>query len=963
MTFRQGERFHGFTVTRVRALDEIHAELIEMTHGQSGAQLCWCKSAEQNKLFSVTFKTLPEDSTGVFHILEHSVLCGSDCFPVREPFVELLKGSMNTFLNAMTFSDKTMYPVSSRNRQDFLNLTKVYLDAVFAPAILKNPCIFMQEGWHVETEGRGKPAGLKGVVFNEMKGAMSSVDEVMEQAASTVLFPDNCYGFNSGGDPRVIPELSYEQFIDTYKRYYHPDNARIWLDGDIPAEETFALIESYLDRFTASGRKIGIAEQRPQAARRVHERYAIAKDEDPAEKTHILFTRLTHGWQDKTRDLAMTVLLDAVAGGNDSPFKRAILDEGLGQDLNTVVQDGIQQCAVGVWIRNTEADRLDRIREVLRETAERLLKDGIDRGDLEASINRLAFRLKEPTEPQGLVRAIMAQNAWLYGGDPALYLTYDRELSELRDMLKTDAYETLLREIFLTPADTHEIILTPDQEMDERLRAEEETRLNARLSAMDDAAFERLLRDNARLTAWQQTPDSPEAVATLPQLSLSEVNPEPEKVPTELSTQDGVTVLYHEAPCPGISHVNMYYLLGELSPDELTDLALLPDLLGELPTAQHTVTELQREIKLYTGALDIELEPIAKDDDPDHCAVYLTASFSALRENAGKAAALLREILTQTDLSSDRLIREILLQTDDDLRQSVIMAGNRYATQRVSAHYSALAAAGEYLTGVTLVRRSHAICADLDQALPGLRALWQRVLSETVCLDRLTISVTGERLDTSVLTAGLSKGAAAAPMRALPYDAPLREAFIVPAQISYAAVGWSLHRGPKAYDATAAVLSNILSFGYLWNTVRVQGGAYGVSFSLRPSGSVSAASYRDPDPAHTLAAYRAMPEFIRGFVDGKEALTPFIISTIGQAEPLTTPRQKGKVADMRWFKGITDERRRSDRQRALAMTPDDLAQWIPTLNSLATDGAVCIVGHDAALEACGDEDLETLALG
>ena len=374
----------------------------------------------------------------------------------------------------------------------------------------------------METEGRDQGASLKGVVFNEMKGAMSSVDEVMEETAAAVLVPDNCYGFNSGGNPAVIPELTYDTFIDTYKRYYHPDNARIWLDGDIPAEETFALLEEYLNRFTASGRAVELRPQQPRPAQRVNARYAIARDEDPAEKTHILFTRLLRDWSDKAWGLAVSVLLDAVAGGNDSPFKRAILDAGLGQDLDVSLQDGVQQSAAAVWVRNTEADRLDAIRDTLRATAEKLVSEGVDRKDLEASINRLAFRLKEPTEPQGLMRAIMAQNAWLYGGDPALYLTFDAELKQLRDMLATDAYEQLLREIFLSPEDTHEIVLTPDPAMDERLREEEQARLDARLVKLDDAAYDRLVADNRRLLDWQQTPDSPEAHASLPQLTLDE---------------------------------------------------------------------------------------------------------------------------------------------------------------------------------------------------------------------------------------------------------------------------------------------------------------------------------------------------------------------------------------------------------------------------------------------------------
>ena len=961
MTFQAGDHIQGFTVTRVRELAEIRSTLIEMKHDRSGAQLCWCRSDEPNKLFCVTFKTLPEDATGVFHILEHSVLCGSEKFPVREPFVELIKGSMNTFLNAITFNDKTMYPVSSRNKQDFLNLTEVYLDAVFAPAILTNPCIFMQEGWHVETEGRGQPASLKGVVFNEMKGAMSSVDEVMEETAATVLFPDTCYGFNSGGDPRAIPDLTYEAFIDTYKRFYHPDNARIWLDGDIPVEETFALIERYLSRFTDTGRRIEDRWQGPIPARHVEEGYAIAPDEDPTDKTHILFTRIMHGWADKTRGMAVSVLLDAVAGGNDAPFKRAILDAGLGQDINIALQDGILQSCAAVWVRNTSAEKLDAIREVLRKTAEDLIARGVDRQELEASINRLAFRLKEPTEPQGLVRAIMACNAWLYDGDPAMYLVYDDTLAELRAMLQTDGYEQLLRDIFLRPEDTHEIILSPDPAMGERLRAEEQARLDARLSGMDDAAFDALLAANRRLNDWQQTPDSPEARASLPALTLDEVNPEPAPTHTVEESADGVTVLWHDAPCPGIAHVNMYYRVGEYTAGELTDLSLLPDLLGELPTARHTVTELQRDIKLYTGALDIALEIMAKDEDPDHFAVYLNASFSALKENAGRASGLLREILLETDFSSDQLIREILLQTDDDLRQSVIMSGNRFAAMRTGAHYSAAAAASEVMNGITLVRRSHEICADLPAAIAPLRDFWQRALRETVCRSRLILSVTGERLDAGVLLAGLPEGTPCAAQRTLGYDAPMKEGFVVPAQINYAAMGWSLSKGKTPFDATANVLSHALSFAYLWNTVRVQGGAYGVSFSIRPHGAVTAASYRDPNPAHTLAAYRAMPDFVRSFVDSGEPLTPFIIATIGQGEPLLTPRQQGKVADLRWFKGITDAQRRADREQMLRMTPADLSRWLDALQALASDGAVCVVGPSEAVEKA-DEGLTIVSL-
>ena len=957
MDLTQGQVFHGFTVDRVRELSEIRATLYEMTHTRSGASLCWCKTSEENKLFSIAFKTLPENSTGVFHILEHSVLNGSERYPVREPFVELIKGSMNTFLNAMTFSDKTMYPVSSRNEQDFLNLTKVYLDAVFAPAILHNRFIFMQEGWHIEKTSDEAPAEYKGVVFNEMKGDMSSVDNVMEEEADRVLFSDNCYGFNSGGNPAAITDLSYEEFVDTYKRFYHPDNSRIWLDGDIPAERTFALIDEYLSRFTLSGRSIDFRLQAPKPATTVYRPYAISPEEDGANKCHIQFIHLSGGFKDKLHSLACSVLLDAVASGNDSPIKRVILDNELGQDIDCSLNDGTLQSSFGVWIRNTEADKVDDIRRLLNEKVRELVKNGIDRKDLEASINRLAFRLKEPVEPQGLMRAVMALNSWLYGGDPAEYLTFDREIAQLREMLDTRRYEELLEELFLNDKETHTIILTPDRELSARLQAEEQRRLDAVLGQMTTEQIAQLVRDTQELIKWQQTPDTPEALATLPRLSLDVVSPQPETIPTDIGQAGAAVTLHHDAPCPGIVHAAYYFKLEAMSGEELTDLALLPNLLGELPTKDHTVTELQRDIKLYTGSLDIDISVNTDKRDREHCQVYLTATFSALRENLDKAAALMREILLTTDMSDRKLIREILLQTDDDLRQSAIMSGNRFAAQRAQAHYGVGSAVSEHISGITLIKRSHELCADLDRHMDALTDFYRRTLSENAVTSHLILSTTGERVDPAILIRGYQEGVPCRKGQTLSVSYPLREAFVIPAQISYAALCWSLYEGSTDYDATADVLSNILSYSYLWNTVRVQGGAYGVSFFIRPTGAYIATSFRDPKPGHTLAAYRGMRDYTERFIAGDEDLTGYIISTIGQSEPLLTPRARGRLADTRYLRHVTEEERRQNRQKLLHMTRENLKRWLEPLTEAAQKGAVCVLGNEAAISELTDEGL------
>ena len=952
MNWQVGQRFHGFVVDRVRRVDELDAELVEMTHEQAGTKLCYFDSLEENKLFSITFKTLPENDTGVFHILEHSVLCGSDKYPVREPFVELIKGSMNTFLNAMTFSDKTMYPVSSLNETDFLNLTEVYLDAVFAPAILHNPCIFEQEGWHIEWPDRKEKPVYKGVVFNEMKGAMSSVDEVMEQEVLRTLFPESCYGFNSGGDPEHIPELSYEQFIATYKRFYHPENAYIWLDGKIPLEKTFALIDSYLSRFTRQGNAFPIAPQRVRPADSAVRPYEIAQGEDREEKTHLMLCKLFSGFEDKTALYGVGLLSDVLCSGNDTPVKRALLDEGLCQDVSMGLSDGIAQECFELWMRNTEEDRIPRIREVVRETVGRIVREGIDREELQAAINRLAFRLKEPTEPQGLIRAIQALNSWLYEGDPLLYLTSDDVIQDLREKLNTTWYEDLLRQLLLEEGDLHQLTLVPDPALGDKTRQAEEARLSAVMDAMTEEEKDELIKENGRLARWQQTPDTQEQLDTLPKLPISAVSEEPEFIDTMAEERGPVTVLYHRVPCGDIVHVRMYFALTDLSLSDLTRMTLITETFAEQPTKKHTVTELQRMIRLYTGSLDFGLEVMAKLGQKDRAIPCLTVSCSCLKEYETQAADLIREILLETDFTQEALIREILLQTDDDLRQSVVMAGNRFGVLRTQAHYSAAGAASEAVNGLTAVRYIHRLVKG-EEDLSALSAFWADTVQRVVCQSRLTMSMSsGGTCDPAPFLAGLPLGEAAPADGSYRYEGPKKEGVLIPAQITFASVGGDLSQVGLGYDGTASVLSNILSFAYLWNAVRVQGGAYGVSAQIGPTGRVTMASYRDPDAAHSLQAYRDTQAFVQDFVRGDEDLTRYIISTIGQMSPLTTPRQKGVVEDIRWFSGITLEKRRQERQTIIGMKKEDLLKWLPALRQASEEGTVCVVGYQAALDKC-----------
>jgi len=953
MAMHVGDALYGFTVTDIREIPGKDAQMVQMCFEKTGTELVWVKSKEANKLFSIAFKTLPEDSTGVFHILEHSVLCGSDKYPVKEPFVELLKSSMNTFLNAMTFPDKTMYPVSSRNEQDFLNLTEVYLDAVFAPKILTNPNIFYQEGWHYEVGEEG--LSYNGVVFNEMKGAMSGVDGIIEQAVQDMLFPDNCYGYNSGGDPRAIPDLTYEQFLDSYRKNYHPTNARVYLDGDIPLERTLELIASYLDTFEM-GTKQELTPQTPKASE-LTVTYEAAPEEDLTEKSHLVLSRIMASWGDKTRLLATNVLSDVLCGTNDAPLKRAILAAGLGQDVSMGVVDGVYQPWLTLQVHNMNHENQARIRELIHRTVREQVEQGLDKESLTAYINALAFRTKDMHEPQGLIRCMHAMDSWLYGGDPMLYMTYDDAIAQLREMAAGDGFEKLLRELLLEDG-LNVLHAIPDLEHGQKLRRQETERLAREKSAMTSEQLEALAAQAEAFTAWQQKPDSPEELATLPVLELSQISPEPTKLPTVVEDTHGVVTLVHETPTNGIVHLTAYFALTDLTLEELSAASFLMDLLGKLPTANYDAAQLQKQIRTHLGSLTFGLESFAKLDQRDTCLPVLSARCSVLKENLPIAQKLMVEILTTTDFNQPQRIKEILLQTEMEVQQMVMMNGHRIAMHCGRAHFSASGAAMEAIGAYSAAKWIRDFAKNFDQEAEGNMALAQRILSNLACKARLTLSVTADQqVSLAELVRGLPVGTPAPAAAAYTTRLPKKLGIRIPAQVSYAGMSYSLDACGETYHGSFPLLSNILSLSCLWNAVRVQGGAYGAGMNCGRGGSFFCYSYRDPSPNRSLGAYRAMADFVEGFLESGESLDKFIISTVAGDDPLMSPRQVGSVADTRWFCGITDENMAKDRGELLRSTGEDLRRWCNALRSFAQDGAVCVVGHGEALAACEEENL------
>lgn len=937
------DTIHGFTVTRVREIEELKGVMVEMKHN-CGAQLCWFNNKDKNKLFSVTFKTLPENSTGVFHMLEHSVLCGSKKYPVREPFVELLKSSMNTFLNAMTFPDKTMYPVSSRNEQDYLNLMSVYLDAVFAPAILENPNIFYQEGWHIEMN-EGIPS-YKGVVFNEMKGAMSDVDEVIRSKMDELLFGKQCYGYNSGGDPAVIPTLTYERFIEEYHRFYHPSNALFYLDGDIPLEKTLSMISEYLDVEPRLDQP-HMTVPKISSLEETHN-YPLGEEESLDKHAHLSLGKIIGTWEDRIKTMAATILADILTGSNEAPLSKALIKSGIAQDVEMEIDDSIAYPIMILCVRNINDEDSDQIRAIINNVITNLIHTGIDKQMLEASINSMAFKVKQMGEPQGLIRGMTSLVSWLHGGDPAMNLVFDEAIQTLRDMAKTDAFEQLLKELF-SDEGMNILHTLPSHDKDKEMREEEKARLDAIVAKWSEEDFKKNEELNTNLALWQRTPDTEAQINTLPKLTLDEVSDEFE-YPDTVITDKNVRILTHHASTNGIVYIHMYFKLTDFSLEDLQRLSLMTVILPELPTKSHDALALQQAVKIVIGRLNYTLRSFGQKDKPNSCIPMFMVNCAVLEENLEEAKKLVFEILNEVIFDRTR-IKEGILQLNEQVKQNEMGSGHAIAMMSTISHYEARSAVTENTAGHSFVEYLSSLCDDhLDDKVEELGQFFEQTLPTIVTEKRLTLSVTlTDDLNMDSWISDLNEGIDVPDTCVMSYD-NAKDKIRIPAGIGYSAEGYHLSKENLSYDGSLRVVAHLLTFGYLWNTVRVQGGAYGTGLSVRRSGSIASYSYRDPDPRHSLEVNHHLSEALKDFINSDESIEKYIIATLSALEPLLSPAALGGRGDEDYFEGYTYEDTYKLRQEILHTTKEELKKWYDLLDDFANKGETCIVGHEGVLK-------------
>lgn len=952
---------HGFTAVKSEPISEVEGTVHLMHHAASGARLMFIENDDANKAFSITFKTPAADDTGVFHILEHSVLCGSEKFPVKEPFVNLLKTSMQTFLNAMTFPDKTMYPVASTNEQDLVNLMDVYLDAVFHPDIYRRPVIFQQEGWHRELEGEGEGERLvvNGVVYNEMKGALSEPDSVLYDGLSAALFPDTTYRFESGGTPAAIPTLTYEGFLENHRRHYRPDNAYIILYGNLDADRFLGFLdERYLAPLAAKERgpldinPLGL--QAPVAPAPVVVPMATAPENACAAVGFVIGRAA-----ERERIVAADILMDAIMGANESPLKRALLDAGIADDAIGYVADSVAQPFAVVSLRGARPGAADALRAIVEAEARRLAEGGLDRELVRAALSHAEFVMRERNfgYPDGVVLAMSAMAGWLYSDDdPAAYLRFEDVFASLREKVEEGYFEALLRELFLD--NDHracaEVVPTESDEAAEEAEAAGEREAAAALTEDEAASIREAVR---ALREAQEAPDAPEALAKLPQLSRADIGEAPAEAMWEVGECGPWRLIRHYLPCRGIAYAYRYFAMDGLAFDELPYATVLACVLGKLDTSRHTAAELDTLVQAHLGNLGFAVEVHEDAENRERLRPMFVMGSSALDEEVPWAARLAEEVLRETDFSDTERIRDILGQRRIAMEQAFASAGHSAAMARVASYYLPAGVVREALSGVGFYRFLKELLASFDERACELSAklaeLSRRLFTDGGC----TLSFGGDEAALAAFREASSPfgGMAGAPVLTVPAPEDGHEAFVVASDVTYTACGWDRRLLGEPYGGAWLLASRILSYDFLWTEVRVKGGAYGAGFQTTRSGSSRFYSYRDPRIDETVERFRTSGDWLAGVFNPTESeMDGYVVSTVASLDAPAKARELLRRQDGLYFSGATLEDRARVREEVRAAGIDDVRALASSVDAIAGAGPVCCFGNGEVIRASGE---------
>jgi Zn-dependent M16 (insulinase) family peptidase len=956
----------AFELVREQQIGEISSLARFYRHKKTGAEVLSLINDDENKVFGVTLKTPPEDSTGVAHILEHSVLCGSRKYPVKKPFVELLKGSLHTFLNAMTFSDKTAYPVASQNLKDFYNLVDVYLDAVYFPLISEDT--FRQEGWHYELDNTQGPMVFKGVVFNEMKGAYSSAAAVLGKVSQLSLYPDTTYGVNSGGDPAAIPDLTYEYFKKFHEKFYHPSNSRVVFYGDDDPEKRLEILEEYFSQFERGEAAPEIALQpRWDTPRQRHETYA-ANEAEPGKKTAMVSVNwMLDEITDPETQLALNILESVLVGNPAAPLRKALIDSGLGEGLTgSGFADGIRQPYFTFGLKGIADEDGAKVQDLIIATLDQLSASGIDPKTIEAAINTAEFALRENNTgsfPRGIALMFRAMGSWLYGQDPLTPLTFEAPLKAIKDKLAAGerVFEDLIRTHILDNTHRTTVLLTADTEKAAAEAATERARLDAAQQGLDAAGLAEIAAQTAHLKALQEETDPPEALARIPTLTLEDLPRTNKAIPIATEELAGITLYTHDLPTNGVVYLDLGFNLDRLPGRLLPYLPLFTRALTQTGTSGEDFVSLTQRIGRLTGGVGVSRWISARRDGAG-TAAWLFVRGKATPDHVEDMLSIMRDVITDARLDNRERIKQMVLEAKSGFESSLAGMGNGIVSMRVRAGFAEADWLNEKLGGVSNYFFVKDLVAQIDTDWNAVQAAFEEIRSLVLGRSGMIVNATADSFALAALKPQLSAFVDTLPAGSARSTegwgyapGPLSEGLTFPGQVNYVAKGANLKDLGFVPTGGTAVAIKHLNTTYMWDKVRVQGGAYGGSSGLDPfSGTFAFTSYRDPNLTDTIDVYDKAALFLKDGV-GDQDLVRSVIGVIGTVDTYRLPDAKGFTSLVWELAGDNEETRQKRREEILGASNRDFRALADALDQVARQGQVVVLGSEKAIKAANDE--------
>ena len=948
----------AYELLKEQELNDINSKGYILRHKKSGARLALISNDDTNKVFYIGFRTPPEDYTGVPHIIEHSVLCGSEKFPIKDPFVELVKGSLNTFLNAMTYPDKTLYPVASYNDQDFKNLMDVYLDAVLHPNILKYKEIFQQEGWHYELEEKDAPLTINGVVYNEMKGAYSSPDEMMQTTMFEALFPDNTYSKDSGGNPDYIPELTYEDFIAFYKKYYHPSNSYIYLYGDFDIKERLEWMDKeYLGAYDEIEVDSEIQVQEPfDEVKMVTKNYPISSEESEEDNSYFAYTKVVGKVLDKTLCQAFAVLDYALVSAPGAPVRQALLDAGIGQDVYGSFDDGVYQPTYNVFAKNANACDKERFVEIIEDTLKKVVKEGINKTSILAAINSGEFRFREADYgqyPKGLLYGLLCMDHWLFDDmNPFAPLELLDTFAYLREQVNTNYYEELIQTYLLDNTHGAVIALEPEKGLNTKMEEELEKKLAAYKATLSEEELEKIIEETIHLEEYQEEVSSEEDLLKIPMLQRKDMRKEALGLNNIEEHIGDTLVVRHDVFTNGIDYVSFLFDAEDMPAEDIPYMGFLRNVLAYVDTENYSYSELTNEINIHSGGISIGLGVYPDANIKDKYHIKYEFRVKVLEDELETALSLIKEIILSSKIEDVKRLAEIISQTKSRLQSVLSSSGHVVSATRSLAYFSQYSYIQDATTGIAyydeVCKMDELMKTNPEAVVDRLRKVMHLMFGQS----RLMISYTnvGESYKKAVpaldefiksMPEGVEKGVCKRLVLG-----KRNEGFTDASSIQYVSRSGNFKEHGFAYHGALNILKMILNYDYLWMNIRVKGGAYGCMSSFLRTGESYFTSYRDPNLRKTNEVYDNIPAYLREFRADEREMTKYIIGTLGGIDTPLYPEGIGHRSMTAYLKNISFEELQKERDEILNATEEDIRKLADLIEAILTDQNFCVIGNE-----------------